>query len=156
MYSQLETLYKKAIFVNDVIDAAFDDSKVITSITRKQKEGCFYNFYYKLEWFYHVKFKKLGYRLLAVTMCVVSALILWCQLTAPLLTLTGINFSPFYWLIVALDYMHLKPTLQFYSLIIIAILSMMIYFSLFHFKVLYYYQLIPHHSDGASLFFFAV
>lgn len=35
-------------------------------------------------------------------------------------------------------------------------MSGMIYFSLFHFKILYYYQLIPHHSDGASLFFFAV
>jgi hypothetical protein len=154
-------LRNKYFFIQDIQDSYSSGDQILTSPLFRTREGQFWRFLYRVEYFYRVWLLPMWKRFLCLIFIVFSFVFMWCELISPIgkeiqtPNFDGRMLSLFHLLTIGFAKTH-DVVLQFVSLIVIALISSYIYYTLFNLKLLKWMQLIPHHTDAGSLLFLAV
>ena len=143
---QWRILEEKAFHVQDVLASSKDSSKIFKSTLKSASN----NTLQKLEWWYFIKIKPYGFKLLAILCALLSAAIVLSEIS---LLIESVNLSIFYWMLNASNMKY--SLIEVLTFLIIAYMSVCAYSSLMKMKFFRDYKLVKYHeTDPGSLLFF--
>lgn len=176
LHSELEYYYKQAFFTEDINrTATLPNATQIESPFRakKKNKSCCYRFQHnplfaRIEYIYYVHVRRHLFRVLTILFVLWSLVIMYSELIFPVQAFLTNELqldpsripilSAFYWCVYGIGKSKQAILLQIFSFCTLSLISVTVYYGMFKARIKAFdlYNLVPHHSDDASLLFSAV
>ncbi|KAL9650435.1 hypothetical protein ABK040_004659 [Willaertia magna] len=158
---QWKHLQRKAFILQDIIESKKNTvEKRIESPFRTPRHAIVQKLVEKPEWFYYKYFKPWFFKIIALSFVPFSIILIWCEFTPLFKNITAtknLKLSLLELIVKGIASTSSSDSsrfvVQFVSLFILALILSIILFSLFRIRILYLFQMVPHHTDAFTLFY---
>ncbi|EFC41898.1 predicted protein [Naegleria gruberi] len=154
---QWKHLQKKAFILQDVIHSKENSSDMkVASPFRSPRPKVVQTIIEKPEWIYVKYLRSLLLKLLALAFVPFGLIIMWCEFTPLFKNIYATKRLSLSILELIIMSMRDRFAIQIVALLILGLILVTLLFAMYRVRILYLFQMVPHHTDSYTLFYTAL
>ncbi|KAG2386550.1 hypothetical protein C9374_002294 [Naegleria lovaniensis] len=151
---QWKHLQRKAFILQDIIESKSNHSeKRIVSVFRSPRPKFLQKILEKPEWIYRTYLRSFFLKLLVLLFIPFGLILMWCEFTPLFKNIHATKHLRLSILELIIMSMKDRFAIQFVSLGILSLILAILLFAMYRVRILYIFQMVPHHTDAYTLFY---
>ncbi|KAF0975890.1 hypothetical protein FDP41_005217 [Naegleria fowleri] len=151
---QWKHLQRKAFILQDIIESKSNHKeKRIVSVFRSPRPKFLQTILEKPEWIYRTYLRSFVLKLIVTLFIPFGLILMWCEFTPLFKNIHATKHLKLSILELIIMSMKDRFAIQFVSLGILSLILAVLLFAMYRVRILYIFQMVPHHTDAYTLFY---